>query len=121
MSGSTAVLYVDKHLSLASGAVALGAQAPTSNGTLTSDINTAVVIDTQAIAAHNYAPTEGLFTGVTANNGTLSGNVVLTNLTNKAFTKNADGSFSMLLGDNVTVGADKVATDAGFYLSLIHI
>ena len=83
----------------------------------TSDINTAVVIDTQAIAAHNYAPTEGLFTGVTANNGTLSGNVVLTNLTNKAFTKNADGSFSMLLGDNVTVGADKVATDAGFYIA----
>ena len=117
VSGSTAVLYVDKHLSLASGAVALGAQAPTSNGTLTSDINTAVVIDTQAIAAHNYAPTEGLFTGVTANNGTLSGNVVLTNLTNKAFTKNADGSFSMLLGDNVTVGADKVATDAGFYIA----
>ena len=117
VSGSTAVLYVDKHLSLASGAVALGAQAPTSNGTLTSNINTAVVIDTQAIAAHNYAPTEGLFTGVTANNGTLSGNVVLTNLTNKAFTKNADGSFSMLLGDNVTVGADKVATDAGFYIA----
>ena len=117
VSGSTAVLYVDKHLSLASGAVALGAQAPTSNGTLTSDIDTAVVIDTQAIAAHNYAPTEGLFTGVTANNGTLSGNVVLTNLTNKAFTKNADGSFSMLLGDNVTVGADKVATDAGFYIA----
>ena len=117
VSGSTAVLYVDKHLSLASGAVALGAQAPTSNGTLTSDINTAVVIDTQAIAAHNYAPTEGLFTGVTADNGTLSGNVVLTNLTNKAFTKNADGSFSMLLGDNVTVGADKVATDAGFYIA----
>ncbi len=114
VSGSTAVLYVDKHLSLASGAVALGAQAPTSNGTLTSDGNTAVVIDTQAIAAHNYAPTEGLFTGVTANNGTLSGNVVLTNLTNKAFTKNADGSFSMLLGDNVTV-AGQVATDAGFY------
>ena len=114
VSGSTAVLYVDKHLSLASGAVALGAQAPTSNGTLTSDVNTAVVIDTQAIAAHNYAPTEGLFTGVTANNGTLSGNVVLTNLTNKAFTKNADGSFSMLLGDNVTV-AGQVATDAGFY------
>ena len=117
VSGSTAVLYVDKHLSLASGAVALGAQAPNSNGTLTSAINTAVVIDTQAIAAHNYAPTEGLFTGVTANNGTLSGNVVLTNLTNKAFTKNADGSFSMLLGDNVTVGADKVATDAGFYIA----
>ncbi len=115
VSGSTAVLYVDKHLSLASGAVALGARAPTSNGTLTSADNTAVVIDTQAIAAHNYAPTEGLFTGVTANGGTLSGNVVLTNLTNKAFTKNADGSFSMLLGDNVTVGADKVATDAGFY------
>ena len=114
VSGSTAVLYVDKHLSLASGAVTLGAQAPTSNGTLTSDVNTAVVIDTQAIAAHNYAPTEGLFTGVTANNGTLSGNVVLTNLTNKAFTKNADGSFSMLLGDNVTV-AGQVATDAGFY------
>ena len=116
VSGSTAVLYVDKHLSLANGAVALGAhQAPDANGTLTSDDNTAVVIDTQAIAAHNYAPTEGLFTGVTATNGTLSGNVVLTNLTNKAFTKNADGSFSMLLGDNVTVGADKVATDAGFY------
>ena len=114
VSGSTAVLYVDKHLSLASGAVALGAQAPTSDGTLTSDVNTAVVIDTQAIAAHNYAPTEGLFTGVTANNGTLGGNVVLTNLTNKAFTKNADGSFSMLLGDNVTV-AGQVATDAGFY------
>ncbi|MBS5792740.1 MAG: autotransporter domain-containing protein [Sutterella sp.] len=115
VSGSTAVLYVDKHLSLASGAVALGAQAPAANGTLTSVANTAVVIDTQAIAAHNYAPTEGLFTGVTVNSGTLSGNVVLTNLTNKAFTKNADGSFSMLLGDNVTVGADKVATDAGFY------
>ena len=115
VSGSTAVLYVDKHLSLASGAVALGNQAPAANGTLTSAGNTAVVIDTQAIAAHNYAPTEGLFTGVTANSGTLSGNVVLTNLTNKAFTKNADGSFSMLLGDNVTVGADKVATDAGFY------
>ena len=115
VSGSTAVLYVDKHLSLANGAVALGAQAPDANGTLTSAVNTAVVIDTQAIAAHNYAPTEGLFTGVTATNGTLSGNVVLTNLTNKAFTKNADGSFSMLLGDNVTVGADKVATDAGFY------
>ena len=115
VSGSTAVLYVDKHLSLASGAVALGNQAPSANGTLTSADNTAVVIDTQAIAAHNYAPTEGLFTGVTANSGTLSGNVVLTNLTNKAFTKNADGSFSMLLGDNVTVGADKVATDAGFY------
>ena len=114
VSGSTAVLYVDKHLSLASGAVALGAQAPANNGTLTSDVNTAVVIDTQAIAAHNYAPTEGLFTGVTANNGTLSGDVVLTNLTNKAFTKNADGSFSMLLGDNVTV-AGQVATDAGFY------
>ncbi len=114
VSGSTAVLYVDKHLSLAIGTVALGAQAPANNGTLTSDVNTAVVIDTQAIAAHNYAPTEGLFTGVTANNGTLSGDVVLTNLTNKAFTKNADGSFSMLLGDNVTVG-DKVATDAGFY------
>ena len=114
VSDSTAVLYVDKHLSLASGAVALGAQAPTSNGTLTSDVNMAVVIDTQAIAAHNYAPTEGLFTGVTAGSGTLSGDVVLTNLTNKAFTKNADGSFSMLLGDNVTVG-DKVATDAGFY------
>ena len=114
VSGSTAVLYVDKHLSLASGAVALGAQAPAA-GTLTSVANTAVVIDTQAIAAHNYAPTEGLFTGVTVNSGTLSGNVVLTNLTNKAFTKNADGSFSMLLGDNVTVGADKVATDAGFY------
>ena len=114
VSGSTAVLYVDKHLSLANGAVALGAQAQANNGTLTSDVNTAVVIDTQAIAAHNYAPTEGLFTGVTANNGTLSGDVVLTNLTNKAFTKNADGSFSMLLGDNVTVG-DKVATDAGFY------
>ncbi len=115
VSGSTAVLYVDKHLSLANGAVALGAQAPAANGTLTSADNTAVVIDTQAIAAHNYAPTEGLFTGVTATNGTLSGNVVLTNLTNKAFTKNADGSFSMLLGDNVTVRADKVATDAGFY------
>ena len=115
VSGSTAVLYVDKHLSLARGAVALGALAPTANGTLTSVANTAVVIDTQAIAAHNYAPTEGLFTGVTVGNGTLSGNVVLTNLTNKAFTKNADGSFSMLLGDNVTVGADKVATDAGFY------
>ena len=114
VSGSTAVLYVDKHLSLASGAVALGAQVPANNGTLTSDVNTAVVIDTQAIAAHNYAPTEGLFTGVTANNGTLSGDVVLTNLTNKAFTKNADGSFSMLLGDNVTV-AGQVATDAGFY------
>ena len=115
VSGSTAVLYVDKHLSLARGAVALGALAPDGNGTLTSDANTAVVIDTQAIAAHNYAPTEGLFTGVTVGNGTLSGDVVLTNLTNKAFTKNADGSFSMLLGDNVTVGADKVATDAGFY------
>ena len=114
VSGSTAVLYVDKHLSLASGAVALGAQAPAANGTLTSVANTAVVIDTQAIAAHNYAPTEGLFTGVTASSGTLSGDVVLTNLTNKAFTKNADGSFSMLLGDNVTV-AGKVATDAGFY------
>ena len=114
VSGSTAVLYVDKHLSLASGAVALGAQAPAANGTLTSADNTAVVIDTQAIAAHNYAPTEGLFTGVTASSGTLSGDVVLTNLTNKAFTKNADGSFSMLLGDNVTV-AGKVATDAGFY------
>ena len=114
VSGSTAVLYVDKHLSLASGAVALGALAPTANGTLTSVANTAVVIDTQAIAAHNYAPTEGLFTGVTADNGTLSGDVVLTNLTNKAFTKNADGSFSMLLGDNVTV-AGQVATDAGFY------
>ena len=113
VSGSTAVLYVDKHLSLASGAVALGALAP-ANGTLTSAANTAVVIDTQAIAAHNYAPTEGLFTGVTVGNGTLSGDVVLTNLTNKAFTKNADGSFSMLLGDNVTV-AGKVATDAGFY------
>ncbi len=120
VSGSTAVLYVDKHLSLASGAVALGAQAPTSNGTLTSDVNTAVVIDTQAIAAHNYAPTEGLFTGVTANNGTLSGNVVLTNLTNKAFTKNADGSFSMLLGDNVTV-AGQVATDAGFYTASFDV
>ena len=117
VSGSTAVLYVDKHLSLASGAVALGTSAPAANGTLTSADNTAVVIDTQAIAAHNYAPTEGLFTGVTANSGTLSGNVVLTNLTNKAFTKNADGSFSMLLGDNVTVGADKVATDAGFYIA----
>ena len=114
VSGSTAVLYVDKHLSLASGAVALGALAPAVNGTLTSAANTAVVIDTQAIAAHNYAPTEGLFTGVTVGNGTLSGDVVLTNLTNKAFTKNADGSFSMLLGDNVTV-AGKVATDAGFY------
>ena len=114
VSGSTAVLYVDKHLSLASGAVALGALAPAGNGTLTSAANTAVVIDTQAIAAHNYAPTEGLFTGVTVGNGTLSGDVVLTNLTNKAFTKNADGSFSMLLGDNVTV-AGKVATDAGFY------
>ncbi len=114
VSGSTAVLYVDKHLSLASGAVALGALAPAGNGTLTSAANTAVVIDTQAIAAHNYAPTEGLFTGVTATNGTLSGDVVLTNLTNKAFTKNADGSFSMLLGDNVTV-AGQVATDAGFY------
>lgn len=114
VSGSTAVLYVDKHLSLASGAVALGAQAPSANGTLTSAANTAVVIDTQAIAAHNYAPTEGLFTGVTVNSGTLSGDVVLTNLTNKAFTKNADGSFSMLLGDNVTV-AGQVATDAGFY------
>ena len=121
VSGSTAVLYVDKHLSLASGAVALGAQAPDANGTLTSAVNTAVVIDTQAIAAHNYAPTEGLFTGVTANNGTLSGNVVLTNLTNKAFTKNADGSFSMLLGDNVTVGADKVATDAGFYIARFDV
>ena len=117
VSGSTAVLYVDKHLSLASGAVALGTSAPAANGTLTSADSTAVVIDTQAIAAHNYAPTEGLFTGVTANSGTLSGNVVLTNLTNKAFTKNADGSFSMLLGDNVTVGADKVATDAGFYIA----
>ena len=116
VSGSTAVLYVDKHLSLASGAVALRAQAPApaNNGTLTSDVNTAVVIDTQAIAAHNYAPTEGLFTGVTVSGGTLSGAVVLTNLTNKAFTKNADGSFSMLLGDNVTV-AGQVATDAGFY------
>ena len=114
VSGSTAVLYVDKHLSLASGAVALGAQAPAANGTLTSAANTAVVIDTQAIAAHNYAPTEGLFTGVTVSSGTLSGAVVLTNLTNKAFTKNADGSFSMLLGDNVTV-AGQVATDAGFY------
>ena len=114
VSGSTAVLYVDKHLSLASGAVALGAQAPAANGTLTSFDHTAVVIDTQAIAAHNYAPTEGLFTGVTAGNNTLSGDVVLTNLTNKAFTKNADGSFSMLLGDNVTV-AGQVATDAGFY------
>ncbi len=119
VSGSTAVLYVDKHLSLASGAVALGAVAlgaedPAANGMLTSVANTAVVIDTQAIAAHNYAPTEGLFTGVTVGNGTLSGNVVLTNLTNKAFTKNADGSFSMLLGDNVTV-AGQVATDAGFY------
>ena len=114
VSGSTAVLYVDKHLSLASGAVALGDQAPAANGMLTSVANTAVVIDTQAIAAHNYAPTEGLFTGVTASRGTLSGDVVLTNLTNKAFTKNADGSFSMLLGDNVTV-AGKVATDAGFY------
>ena len=116
VSGSTAVLYVDKHLSLASGAVALGAQAqaPAANGTLTSVANTAVVIDTQAIAAHNYAPTEGLFTGVTVSSGTLSGAVVLTNLTNKAFTKNADGSFSMLLGDNVTV-AGQVATDAGFY------
>ena len=114
VSGSTAVLYVDKHLSLASGAVALGAQTPANNGTLTSDVNTAVVIDTQAIAAHNYTPTEGLFTGVIANNATLSGDVVLTNLTNKAFTKNADGSFSMLLGDNVTV-AGQVATDAGFY------
>ena len=114
VSGSTAVLYVDKHLSLASGAVALGAQAPAANGTLTSVANTAVVIDTQAIAAHNYAPTEGLFTGVTVSSGTLNGAVVLTNLTNKAFTKNADGSFSMLLGDNVTV-AGQVATDAGFY------
>ena len=114
VSGSTAVLYVDKHLSLASGAVALGAQSPAANGTLTSVANTAVVIDTQAIAAHNYAPTEGLFTGVTVSSGTLSGAVVLTNLTNKAFTKNADGSFSMLLGDNVTV-AGQVATDAGFY------
>ena len=123
VSGSTAVLYVDKHLSLARGAVALGAQAPApaNNGTLTSDVNTAVVIDTQAIAAHNYAPTEGLFTGVTAPNGTLGGNVVLTNLTNKAFTKNADGSFSMLLGDNVTVGADKVATDAGFYTASFDV
>ena len=120
VSGSTAVLYVDKHLSLASGVVALGAQAPTSDGTLTSDVNTAVVIDTQAIAAHNYAPTEGLFTGVTANNGTLGGNVVLTNLTNKAFTKNADGSFSMLLGDNVTV-AGQVATDAGFYTASFDV
>ena len=116
VSSSTAVLYVDKHLSLANGAVALGApaSAPAANGTLTSADNTAVVIDTQAIAAHNYAPTEGLFTGVTVSSGTLSGAVVLTNLTNKAFTKNADGSFSMLLGDNVTV-AGQVATDAGFY------
>ena len=111
-----ASLYVSERYDLANGGIALGTDvASTTKGTLSAAQGSYIVLDMGSIASKNYDPkTSGVFQGVAS--GTVSGKILLTDLTADGFVKDEKtGDYSLDLGTNVTVTQENVITDADFY------
>ena len=112
----TGSLYVSERYDLTNGGIALGAaSAATAKGTLSAAQGSYIVLDMGSIASKNYDPeTFGVFQGVTS--GTVSGTILLTDLTADGFVKDEKtGDYSLDLGTNVRVTKENVITDADFY------
>ena len=110
-----ASLYVSERYDLANGGIALGAaSASTTKGTLSAAQGSYIVLDMGSIASKNYDPeNSGVFQGVTSS--TVSGTILLTDLTADGFVKDEKtGNYSLELGANVTPQGT-VITDADFY------
>ena len=110
-----ASLYVGERYDLTNGGIELGADvASTTKGTLSVAKGSYIVLDMGSIASKNYDPTTfGVFRGVTS--GTVSGTILLTDLTADGFVKDEKtGNYSLDLGTNVTPQGT-VITDAHFY------
>ena len=110
-----ASLYVSERYDLTNGGIALGTDvASTTKGTLSAAQGSYIVLDMGSIASKNYDPeTSGVFQGVTSS--TVSGTILLTDLTADGFVKDEKtGNYSLNLGANVTPQGT-VITDAHFY------
>lgn len=111
------ILYVDQHIDLATSdkSIQLGIgnkgehqNAKAGAGQIKVNGNSVVVLNTSALADHNYNPVEAV---ITAEAGSSISNLLLTDLDRDAFEQGTDGSFTL----NVGVQANDVQMLADFY------